>query len=703
MSKKMLINATHLEESRVAIVEDGLLTELDIEIAGSEQNKGNIYKATVVRVEPGLQAAFVDYGANRLGFLQIGELHPSLFLKKEGDGGGRMRINEVLKRGQELMVQIVREERGTKGAALTTNLSLPGRYMVLMPDSTTKGVSRKVEDDASRKKLKEAMASLKIPENMGYIVRTAGIGQKVTELRRDFKYLTSIYKKILQTSKKEKAPALLYQESNVVIRSIREYFSPDMDEVLIDDPEVFSEAQEFFKAIMPSQVKILKQHQERRPIFSRYQVEDQIETITSNKVQLPSGGSIVIDQTEALVAIDVNSGRLSSEKGIEATAFKSNMEAAAEVGRQLRLRDLGGLIVIDFIDMRERKNNREVEKALKNSLKNDKARLTVGKISQFGLLEMSRQRMRPTLAEGAYLTCPNCLGSGRVKSAEAQAVAALRQIHTACAKGRVDKAELHVPSEVGNYLLNTRREELVEMEKQLKLSITISGHSSYTDGQTELNIIRREHRDEDMQGDTPAAAPQNGVEEKKEPAKKRSRRSRRKPESKPSEQAQQEPTPDTPETEENQQAAATTESNNKEEADTPKPKRRRRPRRRSSAKPAPQPDEAPTVEAEKSAEKITETAPVEKTEAAAATDQKTASAEPEKKKAEEESKPAPKGKRPPRRRPAKKTEEKKETPEPDKGEEKAKSEEKPAEKPQPKRSFAEPFMEPLKSGGDDNE
>lgn len=676
----MLINATHLEESRVAIVEDGLLTELDIEIAGSEQNKGNIYKATVIRVEPGLQAAFVDYGANRLGFLQIGELHPSLFPKKDQENGdsktqGRIRINEILKRGQELLVQIVREERGTKGAALTTHLSLPGRYMVLMPDSDTKGISRKVEDDATRKKLKEAMASLKIPDNMGYIVRTAGIGQKVSELRRDFKYLSGIYKKIQQLDKKEKAPALLYQESNVVIRSIREYFSLDMDEILIDDPEVFREALEFFKAIMPAQVKILKQHQERRPIFSRYQVEEQIETITSNKVNLPSGGSIVIDSTEALVAIDVNSGRMTSEKGIEATAFKSNMEAAAEIGRQLRLRDLGGLIVIDFIDMRDRKNNREVEKTLKNSLKNDKARLSVGKISQFGLLEMSRQRMRPTLAEGSYLTCPNCNGRGRVKSAEAQAVAVLRQLHTSCSKGKVDNAEVLVPNEVANYLLNTRREELLEMEKRLNLTILIVGRADFVAEQVTLEISKREKSSETRETQASTVAPDQ------EPDKAK-------------------PDP--------------VSNGEKKEAEN---KRRRPPRRRSSAK--------RTVEEQKTGpvipadEKTDLATPGEtKAETAVVPSQGVQQASTSTVSSDQEAQPVPsdgekkasgnRRRRPPRRRsprsPAKKTVAEQKTETVTSEEKNTVVKDKPAEEKaaqQPKRSFAEPFMEPLKPQDND--
>ena len=377
MSKKMLINASHPEENRVAIVVDGILSDLDIELAGQEQSKGNIYKAVVVRVETGLQAAFVDYGAEKLGFLQIGEIHPNLYPARE-DSKHRPRIADILKRGQEILVQIVKEERGSKGAALTTFLSIPGRYMVLMPDSTTKGVSRKIAEDSERKKLKKTMAELDLPDRMGYIVRTAGIGKDKEELKRDFDYLVRLFEGITARKDQIKAPAQLYQESNLAIRSIRDYFSTDMDEVLIDDQTVYRDAKDFFALVMPELGNLVKQHRERRPIFSRYQIEEQIDGLAKNQIPMTSGGSIVIDQTEALVAIDVNSGKMASESGIEATALKTNLEAAAEVGRQLRLRDLGGLIVIDFIDMRDRKNIREVEQELRKALKDDKAKVSVG-------------------------------------------------------------------------------------------------------------------------------------------------------------------------------------------------------------------------------------------------------------------------------------------------------------------------------------
>ncbi len=491
MSKKMLINATHAEEHRVAIVENGVLTELGIEVAGREPTKGNIYKAAVVRVEPGLQAAFVDYGAERLGFLQIDEVNAAV-VKPDFKVNGKPRINDLLHRGQEILVQIVKEERGTKGAALTTYLSLAGRYMVLMPGTPTRGVSRKAEDDKQRKQMKKALSSLDLPENVGCIVRTAALDQTREELERDYLYLMRLFENIQSHEKKVKAPALIYKESNLVIRSIRDYFTTNMDEVLIDDPEVFREAREFFQAVMPDQLHLVKQHQERRPIFSRYQIEEQIETINRNKVPLPSGGSIVIDTTEALVAIDVNSGKMAGETNVEATATRTNLEAAEEVARQLRLRDLGGLIVIDFIDMRERKHNRQVEEKLKEATARDKARISIGHISQFGMLEMSRQRIKPALAEGSYRICPHCQGAGQLRSVETLAISVLRRLHAALAKGQVAEAEVQMAREVASFLLNEKREELVEMERRYQADITITGRTSFLADQVELILHKRE-------------------------------------------------------------------------------------------------------------------------------------------------------------------------------------------------------------------
>ncbi len=494
MSKKMLINATHPEENRVAIVEDGVLTELDIEVAGREPTKGNIYKAVVVRVETGLQAAFVDYGAERLGFLQIDEINYSAVKPgyNPAEDGPRPRINDLLHRGQEFLVQITKEERGTKGAALTTYLSLAGRYMVLMPGSQTRGVSRKAESDSQRKELKKAMSSIDLAEGIGYIVRTAALDQTREELERDYRYLIRLYESIKQLDQKAKAPALIYKESNLMIRSIRDYFTTDMDEVLVDDPKVFTEAKEFFQMVMPDHVKLVKLHQERRPIFSRYQIEDQIETLSRNKVALPSGGSIVIDPTEALVAIDVNSGKMSSEQGVEATATKTNLEAAEEVGRQLRLRDLGGLIVIDFIDMRERKNMRQVENQVKKSLENDKARVSVGRISKFGLLELSRQRIKAALTQGSHMPCPHCNGTGQLKSPETQAIALLRKIHASAAKGQISRIDAQLPIDVAAYVLNHNREELVDMERRYQLQIHIHGNRDFLADQVEIETQKKD-------------------------------------------------------------------------------------------------------------------------------------------------------------------------------------------------------------------
>ncbi|WP_305042167.1 Rne/Rng family ribonuclease [Geoalkalibacter sp.] len=573
MSRKMLINATHPEEHRVAIVEDGFLTELDIEITGKEQTRGNIYKALVVRVESGLQAAFVDYGAERLGFLQIGEIHPALLPKSDSNGRSRARINEILRPGQEILVQVLKEERGTKGAALTTFLSLPGRYMVLMPESPTKGVSRKIEEEAERKKLKKAMAELDLPENMGYIVRTAGIGKPPEELRRDFDNLVKVYRGIEERSRQLKAPSLVFRESNLIIRCIRDYFTEDTEEVLVDDPTVFEEAREFFRMLMPDKLRLVKLHQERRPIFSRYQIEEQIETMAHNKVPLPSGGSIVLDATEALVAIDVNSGKMAGEQGIEATASKTNLEAAVEIARQLRLRDLAGLIVIDFIDMRDRKHIKAVEKTLRDALQKDKSRVTVGRISQFGLLEMSRQRLKPMLAAASYLECPHCQGRGRIKSSEAQGVAFLRRIQTAVAKGQIRQAEGFVPLDVADFLLNHKREELVGMEQKYDLKIILHGRAGLLPHQSDLNLVRREKEDEPREKlEIPSAEPSSLLEPA--PAMEQSAAS--------SESKEEATTPAGPETEAEEKSG--------------KKKRRRRRRKKSTG------GEVPETDAEKEAD-----------------------------------------------------------------------------------------------------
>lgn len=493
MGRKILINADHPEESRIAIVEDGVLVEYEVEFTGKEQNKGNIYKGVVVNVVPALQAAFVDYGAERPGFLQSGDINPRLLTSDgENPAQGAFRIEKLLKPGRELLVQVVKDARGTKGAALTTELSLPGRFMVLMPYDDTRGVSRKIDEEAQRKKIKETMASLELPENVGYIVRTAAIGQKKEELKKDIDYLQRIHEKVQELAAKAKAPALIYQESNLVIRFLRDYFSTDMDSVLIDNPQVYQQAIDFFKDVLPDYAGLVKLHREKRPIFSRYQLEEQIAAISKNKVLLPSGGSIVIDSTEALVAIDVNSGKTLGEGNVEATAFKTNLEAVAEIARQLRLRDLGGLIVLDLIDMRDRAHIRDVEKALKEALKKDKARINLSRISKFGLLEMSRQRIKPTLGEQSFFTCPYCQGSGRLKRVEAQAVTVLRRIAAALIKGETECLEGELPLDTALYLLNEKRSSLTEMEEKYHSRIVLRGCADALPDHFELKVYNKE-------------------------------------------------------------------------------------------------------------------------------------------------------------------------------------------------------------------
>lgn len=496
MAKKMLINVMHPEEARVAIVEDGKLDNLDIEIAGSEQTRGNVYKGVVVRVEPGLQAAFVDIGAKRLGFLQMGEIHPSFWQWRDDvppeNRNRRPRIQEVIRRGQELIVQVEKGERDMKGAALTTYMSFPGRYMVLMPGSDSAGISRKVESDADRKKLKEKLSQMEIPEGIGYIVRTEALGKTKTELNKDLQNLLTLYKSIQEKAAALKAPALIHQEMNVVIRTIRDYFTAEIDEVLVDSKEVYKEARDFFKQTMPKYEKLVKLHTEKRPIFSRYQIEEQIDLIYEKKVPLKSGGYLIIEPTEALVSIDVNSGKTTGEKGVEDTAYKTNLEAAEEAARQLRLRDLGGLIVLDFIDMRDRKHNATVEKTLKAALKEDKARVEVGRISQFGMLEMSRQRIKQTLEQGSTLECPHCSGRGKVKSVESMALSFLRKVHAAAAKGTVAEVHGGLPLEVAYYLLNRKKRELARIEDDYDIVVTVKGRTSFLMNELELETVKRE-------------------------------------------------------------------------------------------------------------------------------------------------------------------------------------------------------------------
>ena len=495
MKKRMLINVADEEESRVAIVEDGTLEEFTIETASKEQIKGNIYNGVIVKVEPSLQAAFVDYGGNRHGFLPIGEIHARWFNddgKSAEDRERRPRIQDVLQRNQRVVVQVVKEELGTKGASLSTYVSLPGRYLVLMPESETSGgISRKIEDEEERRKLKEIVTQLEPPPNMGIIVRTAGLNRNKAELQRDMAYLQRLWASIEDKSQQSPATALIYREQDLVIRSIRDYFTPDIQEVLVDDREVYYRARDFFQAVMPRYHGRVKLYREKKPLFAKYQLEEQLETVYSHKVHLKQGGSIVIDQTEALVAIDVNSGRATREKSIEETAFKTNTEAAQEVARQLRLRDLGGLIVIDFIDMRNAKHNQEIEKTLRQAVKRDKARTQVGRISQFGLLELSRQRLKPTILEGNYQSCPHCEGSGLIRSAVAFALSVLRRIRAEAAKDTLATVNAQLPMDVAFYLLNQKRKEIAQLEEEYNLTLNLVGNPLARQNEHTMEFVRR--------------------------------------------------------------------------------------------------------------------------------------------------------------------------------------------------------------------
>ena len=477
--KRMLFNATQAEELRVAIVDGQKLIDLDIESASKEQRKSNIYKGVITRIEPSLEACFVDYGTERHGFLPFKEISRQ-YLKhsrraadgngENGDGESRARVQDQLREGQELIVQVDKDERGSKGAALTTYISLAGRYLVLMPNNPRGGgVSRRVEGE-ERNELREAVSALDVPGGMSVIARTAGIGRSAEELQWDLNYLLQLWHAIEDAAKLQSGAYLIYQESSLVIRAIRDYFQPDIGELLIDTEAIHEQAQQFMGHVMPGNVSRVKLYKDDVPLFSRFQIEHQIETAYSRQVPLPSGGAIVIDHTEALVAIDVNSARATKGGDIETTAFNTNLEAAEEIARQLRLRDLGGLIVIDFIDMESAKNQREVENRLRDALKYDRARVQLGKISRFGLMELSRQRLRPALAESAYLPCPRCHGIGHIRGIESTALHILRIIQEEAMKDNTAQIVAQVPVDVATFLLNEKRSELMAVESRFKIN-----------------------------------------------------------------------------------------------------------------------------------------------------------------------------------------------------------------------------------------
>jgi ribonuclease E len=473
MVKKMLINASQPEECRVAVVCDGILEELDVQVKAREATLGNIYKGVVSRIEPSLQAVFVDYGADRNGFLSINDVHPSYFPESFEGTRRRPRIQDVFKKDDHVLVQVNKEERYTKGACLTTNISLAGRYLVLMPGTDLYGVSRKIEDEKERQKLKEIVKQFRLPDNMGFIIRTAGMGRTKTELARDLEYLMKLWESIEGTVAKYEAPVLLYREHDIVIRSIREHYSSDISEILVDEKETHRKVREFFHQVMPKYENLVKLYQEKRPLFNKYQLEEQVEQVYRKKIRLKSGGYIIIEPTEALVTVDVNSGSATKEKGIEDTAFRVNMEAAPEIARQLRLRDLGGIIVIDFIDMTQKMHKQEVEKALKAVMRTDRAKSKILRISLLGLLELSRQRLRSVLGTGEYLECPMCDGQGRIKSPEMAALSVFRKIKSLLIKTNVTEVRATVPVKAGEYLLNRMRAALVEMESQYGARVTV--------------------------------------------------------------------------------------------------------------------------------------------------------------------------------------------------------------------------------------
>ena len=494
--KRMLINATQPEELRVAMVEGQYLFDLDIEVASHSQKKASIYKGRVTRIEPSLEAAFVDYGAERQGFLPLKEVAREHFVQGEGAAAsGRRTVQDTLDVGQELLIQVEKEERGNKGAALTTFPSLAGRHLVLMPNNPRAGgISRRVEGD-ERGELREILSTLEVPEGMGLIVRTAGVGRSAEELQWDLDYLLRVWSTIETASKERSAPFLVYQESNVIIRAIRDYFRQDIGEILIDKPEVHAEAHAFMSQVMPQNAPKVKLYEGDVPLFSRFQIESQIEAAFNHGVRLPSGGAIVIDHTEALVSIDINSARATKGADIEETALNTNLEAAEEIARQLRLRDIGGLIVIDFIDMGPPKNQREVENRLREALKRDRARVQIGRISRFGLLEMSRQRLRPSLGESSLGICSTCNGQGQIRSPESLALSVLRLVEEEAMKENTGRILARLPMDAGTYLLNEKRAEIREMERRYEVIVIMLPDPERTASSYSVERIRGNDRD----------------------------------------------------------------------------------------------------------------------------------------------------------------------------------------------------------------
>ena len=480
MTRRMLINTYYPEETRVAVADDETLLELEIERASNALQKGNIYKASITRIEPSLQAAFLDIGSSRNGFLQINDINPAYYSDwdyEANQGERRPSIQDILSAGQELVVQVVKDERAAKGATLTTNLSIPGRYLVLMVGNQRGGVSRKIVDEGQRRRLRQAVQSLKVPAGMGVIVRTAGINKSSVELQRDLDSLLELWHSIVENSLTQTSPKALYKETNLAIRTIRDYLTSDIDEILIDEKNTYEEAKEFIKKIVPHYESKVIFFDKPQPLFSHYHLDSQIDATSSHHVTLPSGGSIVINPTEAIVAVDVNSGRSTGQADVEETAFATNKEAAEAIATQLRLRDLGGLVVIDFIDMSDRRHRQVVERTLRDAVKNDKAKVEVGRISKFGLLEMSRQRIKSSLVSQRYMCCPHCNGRGQVMTAESAVLEVLRKVQSAVFAGGIEEVHVHMAPVGALMLLNNKRKILSSFEAQSQTSIYV-----YADG-----------------------------------------------------------------------------------------------------------------------------------------------------------------------------------------------------------------------------
>jgi ribonuclease E len=494
--KRILINAVQKEEIRVAMVDGQQLYDLDIEIPSQGQKKANVYKGKITRIEPSLEAAFVDYGAERHGFLPFKEISRNYFSEEALKAQGRPDIKTALSEGQEVVVQVEKEERGNKGAALTTFISLAGRFLVLMPNNPRAGgVSRRIEGE-DRNIIRESLSQLDIPGGMGLIVRTAGVGRSVDELQWDLEYLMQLWSAIEKAASERAAPFLIYQESNAIVRALRDYFRTDISEVLIDSQQVYETARQFVEQVMPERLNKLKLYTDPVPLFNRFQIENQIESAYRREVQLPSGGAIVVDHTEALTSIDINSARATRGGDIEETAFNTNLEAADEIARQLRLRDLGGLIVIDFIDMVSTRNQREVENRLRDAVKIDRARVQIGRISRFGLLEMSRQRLKPSLGESTQIICPRCSGHGTIRTVESLALSLIRIMEEEALKENSARVDVHVPVDVATYMLNEKRKAINEIEQQTGIRMVIIANSTLETPQYRVERVRKSEVDE---------------------------------------------------------------------------------------------------------------------------------------------------------------------------------------------------------------